>query len=52
LVCGGLGSTPDDVTIAAVGQALDLGLHVDPKARKWVQERVKKLHAEGKDSDR
>jgi len=47
-VCGGLGSTPDDVTMEAVGKALDLPLVVNPKAKAWIAERVKALHTEGR----
>ena len=47
-VCGGLGSTPDDVTMEAVGKALGRPLVVHPKARAWIAERVKELHSEGR----
>ena len=47
-VCGGLGATPDDVTMEAVGKALGVPLIVHPTARAWVQARVRALHAEGR----
>lgn len=47
-VCGGLGSTPDDVTMEAVSKALGLPLVVNVKAKGWIAERVKALHTEGR----
>jgi len=47
-VCGGLGSTPDDVTMEAVGKALGRPLVVHPNAKAWIAERVKMLHGEGR----
>jgi molybdenum cofactor synthesis domain-containing protein len=47
-VCGGLGSTPDDVTMDAVGKALKLPLYVHPKVKGWIAQRIKELHASGR----
>jgi nicotinamide-nucleotide amidase len=47
-VCGGLGSTPDDVTMDAVGKALKLPLSVHPKAKGWIAERINELHSHGR----
>jgi len=47
-VCGGLGSTPDDVTMDAVGKALKLPLSVHPKVKGWIAQRIKELHASGR----
>jgi molybdenum cofactor synthesis domain-containing protein len=40
IVTGGLGGTPDDITITAVAEAFDRGLAVNDRARAGVVERV------------
>lgn len=41
IVTGGLGGTPDDLTMAAVADALDRGLEVDPETREAARESSK-----------
>lgn len=47
LTCGGLGPTQDDLTVAAVGQALGLEVREDPKAYAMIEEFYAALHARG-----
>lgn len=47
LTCGGLGPTQDDLTVAAVGEALGLEVQEDPKACAMIQEFYATLHARG-----
>jgi nicotinamide-nucleotide amidase len=47
-VCGGLGSTPDDVTLEAVSKALKVPLTTSRKALAWMRKKVKRLHAKGR----
>jgi len=49
LVTGGLGGTPDDVTMAAVAAGLDRELVVDPVAAADVRERIDRIYAENPD---
>jgi nicotinamide-nucleotide amidase len=49
LVTGGLGGTPDDVTMAAVARGLDRELVVDPVAEAEVQETIDQIYAENPD---
>jgi len=46
LVTGGLGGTPDDVTMAAVARGLDRELVVDPVAEADVGETIGRIYAE------
>jgi molybdenum cofactor synthesis domain-containing protein len=45
--CGGLGPTDDDLTLAAIAQALGLGLEINPLARAFVERRYTELAAQG-----
>ncbi len=47
LSCGGLGPTQDDLTVAAIGEALGLEVREDPTAHGMVQEFYTALHARG-----
>ena len=49
LVTGGLGGTPDDVTMAAVAAGLDRELVVDPVAAADVRERINRIYTENPD---
>ena len=49
LVTGGLGGTPDDVTMAAVARGLDRELVVDPIAEAEVGEKIDRIYAENPD---
>ena len=51
LVTGGLGGTPDDVTMAAVAAGLDRELVVDPVAEADVQETIDRIFEENPDLD-
>jgi len=46
-VCGGVGPTTDDRTLAAVGRALGRRMAVDPKARAHIEGIVVRMHAAG-----
>ena len=45
--CGGLGPTDDDLTLAALAQALDRALEINPAARAFVEGRYAELAARG-----
>ena len=45
--CGGLGPTDDDLTLAAIAQALNLQLEINPAARAFVERRYTELAAQG-----
>lgn len=47
-VCGGLGGTPDDVTIDAICKALELPLVRSRKAYAWIKEKVDGYHSRGR----
>lgn len=47
-VCGGLGPTPDDRTLASLAEALELPLELDPAAAAHVQKRLDWLHQIGR----
>ncbi len=49
LVTGGLGGTPDDVTMSAVAAGLDRELVVDPVAAADVRARIDRIYAENPD---
>jgi nicotinamide-nucleotide amidase len=51
LVTGGLGGTPDDVTMPAVAAGLDRELIVDPIAADDVQEKIDRIYEENPDLD-
>jgi molybdenum cofactor synthesis domain-containing protein len=51
LVTGGLGGTPDDVTVEAVAEAFDRSLAVDERARPSVVERVEWMREHRPDLD-
>lgn len=44
ITSGGLGPTPDDLTLSAVAEALDRRLVLNPKARAMVAERIQQLY--------
>ena len=44
VVSGGLGTTHDDLTAAAVGEALDRPLREDPQALAWVEARMRPFY--------
>ena len=46
LTCGGLGPTQDDLTVAAIGEALGLEVREDPKAYAMIQNFYVTLHAQ------
>ena len=43
---GGLGSTPDDVTVGAVASALNRGLKPNPEAREQIEAAVAEIQAD------
>ncbi|MEN3332333.1 MAG: hypothetical protein V7641_1698 [Blastocatellia bacterium] len=45
--CGGLGPTDDDLTLAAIAQALNRHLEINPAARAFVERRYAELAAQG-----
>src|SRR5436305_3383054 len=45
--CGGLGPTDDDLTLAALAQALNCQLEINPAARAFVERRYSELAAQG-----
>lgn len=45
--CGGLGPTDDDLTMAAVAEALGVKLSIDSAARKFVERRYRELASDG-----
>ena len=47
LTCGGLGPTQDDLTVAAIGEALKLEVRESPKAYAMIQNFYVTLHARG-----
>lgn len=47
LTCGGLGPTQDDLTVAAVGEALALEVREDPRAFSMIRDFYVTLHARG-----
>jgi molybdenum cofactor synthesis domain-containing protein len=47
LVCGGLGPTPDDLTLEAVAEALERPLEVHAEALAHVEGLVRRMHAAG-----
>jgi len=51
LVTGGLGGTPDDVTMPAVAAGLDRELIVDPIAESDVREKIDRIYEENPDLD-
>lgn len=51
-VCGGLGGTPDDVTIDAISKTLGLPMVRSKKAHAWIKEKVEHYHRKGRIPDR
>jgi nicotinamide-nucleotide amidase len=51
IVTGGLGGTPDDVTMPAVAAGLDRDLDIDPIAESDVQEKIDRIYEENPDLD-
>jgi len=51
-VCGGLGSTPDDVTLGAVAKAIDRPLTTSRKALSWIKKKITHLHKKGRLTDK
>lgn len=49
VVTGGLGGTPDDVTLAAVADAFDRALTVDPDARSAIAEKAEQFRSDHPD---
>jgi molybdenum cofactor synthesis domain-containing protein len=46
-ICGGLGSTPDDVTVQAVASAIGKELHEDPVVKEWLRARIPRWYERG-----
>ncbi|NOZ01982.1 MAG: competence/damage-inducible protein A [Deltaproteobacteria bacterium] len=51
ITCGGLGPTPDDMTLKAVAAALRRDYVLDPEARAQIERRYRELHLAGRLSD-
>ena len=47
ITCGGLGPTEDDLTLAAIAKACDLGLVSDPAAADFIQRKYSELASRG-----
>jgi len=45
--CGGLGPTDDDLTLAAIAEAVEVNLALDPAARDFVERRYRELASQG-----